>query len=135
MLSMESSRRPARHDGGFTLVEVVVALAVAGLFAGVAMPVAQDAVQRLMRSREQGAALIAACSALETHALVAAHGEGVFEQRHGAFVVKTQVSAVDGAETRGAISLVLRRIRVDVHGSQAQEPLLSLVTYRVGRKP
>jgi hypothetical protein len=77
---------------------------------------------------------MAASSALETHALTATHAEGVFEQRQGAFVVKTRVSAVDGVGTRDGIALVLRRIRVDVHGPQAQEPLLSLVTYRVGRK-
>lgn len=131
---MDASRRRARHENGFSLLEVVVALAVSAGFLGVAVPMSHEAVQRLAHACAQREALVVASSALERYTLLAASGEGTFEDRHEDLLVKTSIERVEGTTPAQDTSPVLRRIRVELHAPGATSPVLTLVTYRVGRR-
>lgn len=122
-----------RGQRGFSLLETLVALAVAALFCGALLPPMVTNLDRIEADALRAEALRVAASQLDAHVVIAAETEGRFEGREGAFSwTATIAQAGTGSRALDAARpFSLRRVRVDVfvHG---REPLVSLETHRVG---
>ena len=122
-----------RVQAGFSLLEILVALAVAALFFGTLLPTMVTNLDRTHADASRSAALRVAQSQIEIHTVIAHEMDGRFEGRGGSFAwVATIDQAETGAGAPGAASpFVLRRVRVDVFEERTQ-PIVSLEVYRVG---
>lgn len=122
-----------RAQAGFSLLEILVALAVAALLFGTLLPTMVTNLDRTHADASRSAALRVAQSQIEIHTVIAHDMDGRFEGRGGSFAwVATIDQAETGADAQGAASpFVLRRVRVDVFEERTQ-PIVSLEVYRVG---
>lgn len=126
-----------RAQAGFSLLEILVALAVAALFFGTLLPTMVTNLDRTQSDASRSAALRVAQSQIEIHMVIAHDMDGRFEGRDGSFawaatIDQAETGAGAGAGAQGAAStFVLRRVRVDVFEERTQ-PIVSLEVYRVG---
>ncbi|AKJ29726.1 prepilin-type N-terminal cleavage/methylation domain-containing protein [Caldimonas brevitalea] len=126
-MTTASASRGAR---GFSLLEVLVALAICALMLAALLPASVAAVERLEHASEQGRSLRLARSILERHAAAARIAEGASQGRQGGLNWKVQVERLQ-PQSEQANLLVLRRIRVDVT-PEGSASTVSLTAYRVG---
>ena len=122
-----------RAQEGFSLLEILVALAVAALFFGTLLPTMVTNLDRTQSDASRSAALRVAQSQIEIHMVIAHDMDGRFEGRDGSFAWAATIDQAEtGAGAQGAAStFVLRRVRVDVFEERTQ-PIVSLEVYRVG---
>lgn len=122
-----------RAQAGFSLLEILVALAVAALFFGTLLPTMVTNLDRTHADASRSAALRVAQSQIEIHMVIAHEMDGRFEGRDGSFAWAATIDQAEtGAGAQGAASpFVLRRVRVDVFEERTQ-PIVSLEVYRVG---
>ncbi|MBS0352458.1 MAG: prepilin-type N-terminal cleavage/methylation domain-containing protein [Proteobacteria bacterium] len=122
-----------RVQEGFSLIEVLVALAVAALFFGILLPMVVTTLDRTHADASRAEALRVAQSQIEIHAVIAHDMGGRFEGRDGSFAWTATIDQTEtGAGAQGAASsFALRRVRVDVFQERTQ-PIVSLEVYRVG---
>lgn len=122
-----------RAQAGFSLLEILVALAVAALFFGTLLPTMVTNLDRTHADASRSAALRVAQSQIEIHTVIAHDMDGRFEGRDGSFAWAATIDQAEtGAGAQGAASpFVLRRVRVDVFEERTQ-PIVSLEVYRVG---
>lgn len=122
-----------RVQAGFSLLEILVALAVAALFFGILLPTMVTNLDRTHADASRSAALRVAQSQIEIHTVIAHDMDGRFEGRDGSFAWAATIDQAEtGAGAQGAASpFVLRRVRVDVFEERTQ-PIVSLEVYRVG---
>lgn len=122
-----------RRQGGFTLLETLIALAVVALFFGALLPPMVMNLERVEADAMRAEALLVASNQLEAHVVIAADTEGRFEGSEGVLSWRATVEqAGAAARTADAVTpYALRRVRVDVF-ARARAPLVSLETYRVG---
>ena len=122
-----------RAQAGFSLLEILVALAVAALFFGTLLPTMVTNLDRTQSDASRSAALRVAQSQIEIHMVIAHDMDGRFEGRDGSFAWAATIDQAEtGAGAQGAASpFVLRRVRVDVFEERTQ-PIVSLEVYRVG---
>ena len=124
-----------RAQAGFSLLEILVALAVAALLFGTLLPTMVTNLDRTHADASRSAALRVAQSQIEIHTVIAHDMDGRFEGRDGSFAWAATIDQAEtgaGAGAQGAASpFVLRRVRVDVFEERIQ-PIVSLEVYRVG---
>lgn len=122
-----------RVPNGFSLLEILIALAVAALFFGTLLPTVVTNLDRVQRDASHAAAFRVAHSQIEIHAVIAHDMEGRFEGQDGLFPWTATIDQMEsGAGMRYTVSpFALRRVRVDVLQERSQ-PFVSLEVYRVG---
>jgi general secretion pathway protein I len=122
-----------RVQEGFSLLEILVALAVAALFFGTLLPTMVTNLDRTHADASRAAALRVAQNQIEVHAVIAHDIGGRFAGRDGSFAWMATIDQMEtGAGAPGAASpFALRRVRVDVFEERTQ-PIVSLEVYRVG---
>lgn len=117
--------------GGFSLLEVLVALAITALFMHAMLPAAASNLDRLDDLRRRSGALLLARATLERHLLIAEHDEGSFDGQTAAFKWSARIERLRPAPDEPNALLALRRVSVSVSDA-ADHPLVTLSAYRVG---
>jgi prepilin-type N-terminal cleavage/methylation domain-containing protein len=82
-------------DAGFTLLEVLVSFAVAGLVVAIVVPSSILARKRLMISEQQWQAAQTSMALIET---IASSGKTIEPQKLGAWQASSRITYVDGQE-------------------------------------
>ncbi|MXS80727.1 general secretion pathway protein I [Nitrosomonas eutropha] len=118
---------------GFSLLEILVTLAVAALFFGVLLPSIVTNLDRIKADTLRAAALLVAQNQMDAHAVIATEMGGRFEGQDGPFswTATIEPSEKKDRSTGTAGPFLLRRVHVDVF-FQGDQPLVSLEAYRVG---
>lgn len=121
-----------RREGGFSLLEILVAFAVAALFLSAALPATVSSLDRLADVERRSKALVIARSTLERHVVIARFEEGVFDGRQGGFTWRTSVLRAESTPLAGQpVSVAMRRIDVELSALDGG-PLIKLTAYRLG---
>lgn len=130
--------RHRRSEQGFSLLEVVVALALTALFFSAMLPATGASLERLADTETRARALAIARSTLAKHAAIARFEDGAFEGRQGDFCWRTSISQVrhpaqPASPTSGpAGSFALRQVQVEVSTVVDAQPVIALSTYALG---
>lgn len=122
----------ARDARGFSLIEVVVALAVAGMAFGIGLPAISATLVRQDELLQRTAALGLAQSRLESFGAWQGAGRPAIEGERGGLRWHVSADQVSREGTQGASpGPHIERIRVDVYRDAAEQPLVSLVEERL----
>lgn len=129
---ISQTRRSFRQAtmGGFSLLEVVVALALTALMLASLLPATLSSIDRIAQLKQQSDALTLARTLLEKHLVLARSGEGAFEGRWNDYRWQVSIVRLSGRPDVGR-SFAMREITVEVFSGESS-PAIALHAYRMG---
>lgn len=124
-----------RQAGGFSLIEVLVALAISVMVVGIGLPAVSDSLMRQSDAHLRVSAIALARSKIEEFSALTDRDDlprsGITNDLHWrAFVSEVAPTDSNG----GAAPLVLERVGVEVFRDQGALPVVSLNGFRLKRR-
>lgn len=132
---MDVHDRAFRQATGFSLIEVLVALAISVMVVGIGLPAVSDSLSRQSDARLRISAVELARSKIEVFTALTGQDDlprsGIMNDLHW----RVSVREVAPADRNGdAASLMMERVEVDVLRDEGATPLTSHSAFRLKRK-
>lgn len=125
-------RARKQRESGFSLLETLVAFAIAALFLGAALPATVSSLDRLADVERRSTALAVARSTLERHLVIARVDEGTFDGHQSGFTWRASILRAETTPPADRpISAALRKVDVEVSAIDGK-PVVRLTAYRLG---
>lgn len=132
---MDVHDRAFRQTAGFSLIEVLVALAISVMVVGIGLPAVSDSLSRQSDARLRVSAVELARSKIEAFTALTGRDDlprsGVMNDLHW----RVSVSEVTPAGRSGVTAtLMMERVGVEVLRDEGATPMISLSAFRLKRK-
>lgn len=123
-----------RQAAGFSLIEVLVALAISVMVVGIGLPAISDSLSRQSDARSRLSAVVLARSKIEEFTALTGRADlprsGIMNHLHWQVSVSEDASS---GRSGLAASLMMERVVVEVLRDQGATPIVSLTGFRLKR--
>ena len=123
-----------RQAAGFSLIEVLVALAISVMVVGIGLPAISDSLSRQSDARSRLSAVVLARSKIEEFTALTGRADlprsGAMNHLHWQVSVSEEASS---GRSGPAASLMMERVVVEVLRDQGATPIVSLTSFRLKR--
>jgi prepilin-type N-terminal cleavage/methylation domain-containing protein len=123
-----------RQAAGFSLIEVLVALAISVMVVGIGLPAISDSLSRQADARSRISAVSLARSKIEEFTALTGRVDlprsGIMNDLHWQVSVSEEASS---GQSGIAASLMMERVVVEVLHDQGATPMISLTAFRLKR--